>query len=173
MNDSITEKIVTRTTLDPPEPRENLESSVVMLLHQIAHHGRNMFIDELGREKLALSHWMILDELGEKSAAATMRELSEKVGMPPSSVTGLVDILVEQNSLERFNDPDDRRVVRVRLTSSGLEHVARIRAQLMNQYRMAMQDMTQAELELLSQMYQRMLKRMIEHRQNTERRRNE
>jgi DNA-binding MarR family transcriptional regulator len=172
MNDSDYEKIVTRTTLDPPDAqvvpldeRESLESNIVTLLHQISHHGRQMFIEGLGRDKLSLSHWMILDEL-DNTKGKTMRELTEILAMPPSSVTGLVDALVERQTLERISDPDDRRIVRVKLTSTGLEYVTKIRTHLMNQYRISMEGMSQTELTLLERMYQTMLGRMLEYRQN-------
>jgi DNA-binding MarR family transcriptional regulator len=164
MNDSDYEKIETRAALDPPEARVNLESNIVTLLHQILHHGRQMFIEGLGRDKLSLSHWMILDELSENHNGKTMRELTEILAMPPSSVTGLVDSLVERQTIERISDPDDRRIVRVKLTSTGFEYVSQIRTHLMNQYRISMEDMNQTELTLLERMYQTMLGRMIEYR---------
>lgn len=130
-----------------------------------------MFIEGLGREKLSLSHWMILEDLSE--SPKTMRELTETLALPPSSVTGLVDTLVERQALERISDPDDRRVVRVRLTSSGLEYVAQVRAHLKTQYQMAMNDLDQTELTLLERMYQTMLNRMLEYRQSTTRQKEE
>ncbi len=172
MNDSDYEKIVSRTILDPPEVRVSLESNIVTLLHQISHHGRQMFIEGLGRDKLSLSHWMILEELAEGQHGRTMRELTEVLAIAPSSVTGLVDNLVERMTMERISDPDDRRIVRVRLTSKGLEYVTAIRAHLMGQYRMAMDGMDQTELTLLERMYSKMLNTMLEYRQNTDKRRN-
>ncbi len=167
MNDSDYEKIENRTILDPPETRGALESNIVTLLHQISHHGRQMFIEGLGRDKLSLSHWMILEELSE--GAKTMRELTELLAMPPSSLTGLVDGLVERQTIERISDPDDRRIVRVRLTQTGVDYVAQIRTHLMNQYHMAMHDLDQTELQLLERMYQTMLNQMLEYRQKTQR----
>jgi MarR family transcriptional regulator, organic hydroperoxide resistance regulator len=172
MNDSDYEKIVSRTTLDPPtvqtmpsDTRVSLESNIITLLHQISHHGRQMFIEGLGRDKLSLSHWMILDEL-DNTTGKTMRELTEILAVPPSSVTGLVDTLVERHTLERISDPEDRRIVRVKLTQNGLEYVTTIRTHLMNQYRISMNDMNQTELQLLERMYQSILGRMLEYRQN-------
>ncbi len=164
MNDSDYEKIVSRTTLDPPDQRVSLESNIVTLLHQISHHGRQMFIEGLGRDKLSLSHWMILDELADSQHGKTMRELTEILALPPSSMTGLVDALVERQTLERISDPDDRRIVRVQLTQTGLEYVRQIRTHLMNQYRMAMDGMQQSELISLERMYQTILNRMLEYR---------
>jgi DNA-binding MarR family transcriptional regulator len=49
----------------------------------------------------------------------TMGELSESLGIGLSAGTGLADRLVQHGLLEREADPEDRRVVRLRLTESG------------------------------------------------------
>lgn len=59
-----------------------------------------------------------LHEIGELGTP-TMSELSEELGLHPSTVTALVDALVEQGLVQRKRDPDDRRVVRVTHTAEG------------------------------------------------------
>ncbi|HHX39310.1 MAG TPA: MarR family transcriptional regulator [Armatimonadetes bacterium] len=49
----------------------------------------------------------------------SMSELSTELQLSPSTVTGLVDALVQRGKVERVADPDDRRVVRARLTAKG------------------------------------------------------
>ncbi len=49
----------------------------------------------------------------------TMSELSEALQLQPSTVTGLVDALIEHGLAERRDDPEDRRIVRVALTAEG------------------------------------------------------
>jgi len=51
--------------------------------------------------------------------APSMSDLSLELGLPPSSVTGIVDRLVAAGKVQRDSDPDDRRVVRVSLTAQG------------------------------------------------------
>lgn len=48
-----------------------------------------------------------------------MGELSAQLGIPLSSVTRMVDGLVRARFAERVDDPNDRRVVRLRMTSRG------------------------------------------------------
>jgi DNA-binding MarR family transcriptional regulator len=50
-----------------------------------------------------------------------MSELSEALQLQPSTVTGLVDALVELELVERRDDPEDRRVVRAALTAKGAQ----------------------------------------------------
>ena len=49
----------------------------------------------------------------------TMSELADALRLHPSTVTPLVNALVERGLVERRDDPDDRRVVRVALTEKG------------------------------------------------------
>jgi DNA-binding MarR family transcriptional regulator len=48
-----------------------------------------------------------------------MRELARKLGGSFSNATVLVDRLVERGLVERLDDPEDRRVVLVRVTEEG------------------------------------------------------
>jgi DNA-binding MarR family transcriptional regulator len=49
----------------------------------------------------------------------SMKELSEHLQVKPSTVTGLVDGLVQRGLAERRTDAEDRRMVRVALTAGG------------------------------------------------------
>jgi DNA-binding MarR family transcriptional regulator len=58
----------------------------------------------------------------ERSATPpTMGELSMELEIPLSSATRIVDALVSANFIERINDTNDRRVVRVQMTKTGRE----------------------------------------------------
>ena len=55
----------------------------------------------------------------------TAGTLADLLGVRASTVTGIVDRLVSQNLVERQADPDDRRLVRSRLTPSGRDMISR------------------------------------------------
>ncbi len=57
--------------------------------------------------------------LEHKDTPPTMGEMSSELDIPLSSATRTVDWLVGTNIVERVNDPDDRRIVRVQLTETG------------------------------------------------------
>lgn len=65
----------------------------------------------------------------------SMTELSRALHLRPSTVTGLVDALIEHGQVERLDDPGDRRIVRVRLTARGARertrHLERARRRMM------------------------------------------
>ena len=50
-----------------------------------------------------------------------LSELSSIVDIENSNITGIVDALVQKGILKRYNDPEDRRVIRVKLTKKGKE----------------------------------------------------
>ena len=55
------------------------------------------------------------------SVPVTMGDLSRILGMPFSTATRTADWLVDSGYVQRLADPEDRRVVRVELTSAGTE----------------------------------------------------
>lgn len=58
----------------------------------------------------------LLHEDGQKP-----RDLAEKVSLDTSSLTGLIDRTERSGFVERQPDPDDRRALRIYLTSKGRE----------------------------------------------------
>ncbi len=56
-----------------------------------------------------------------QSGPLTMGDLSRILGLPFSTATRTVDWLVNNNYIQRLPDPEDRRVVRVELTTAGKE----------------------------------------------------
>jgi DNA-binding MarR family transcriptional regulator len=50
-----------------------------------------------------------------------MSELSAELDVPLSTATRIVDWLVHGDLVERFNDPNDRRIVRVGTSKGGRE----------------------------------------------------
>jgi DNA-binding MarR family transcriptional regulator len=62
---------------------------------------------------------LLFDELAGNSAAHTPAELAEKAGVTRATMTGLIDTLERDGFVKREPDPDDRRMMSVRLTPRG------------------------------------------------------
>jgi DNA-binding MarR family transcriptional regulator len=60
----------------------------------------------------------------------TMGELSRVTSIPRSSATRIIEWMVDNEYVDRFRDGEDARVVRIRLTDSGLELLLAAKAQL-------------------------------------------
>jgi DNA-binding MarR family transcriptional regulator len=65
-----------------------------------------------------------------RDGAMTMGQLSKATSIPQSTATRMADWMVNNKYVERFYDAGDRRVVRIRLTDSGLELLLAAREQL-------------------------------------------
>jgi len=59
--------------------------------------------------------------LSQDDEPLTMGRLSVELDIPLSTATRIVDGLVQAGMVERFNDPNDRRVVRIGMSENGRE----------------------------------------------------
>ena len=153
-----------------PVPRKNsraaVESDLIGLMHQISWHGRKLFVAALERDALELDDWIILEALFEDvDQSMTMRHLSNNICMKPSSLTGVVDALVERGWLERHANETDRRVVLVALTNSGREYVNVVREHLHGVYRTTMTNMKVSDLEFIKQFFATTLEGQVSYLQ--------
>lgn len=73
---------------------------------------------ELARAGIAFKHYYYLRALFETDGIA-QSELSERVGVDPTTVVTVVDTLVRQKLVERRKDPTDRRKALIFLTPKG------------------------------------------------------
>lgn len=73
---------------------------------------------ELARHDISFAHYYYLRALFEEDGLSQI-ELSERVGVDPTTVVTIVDALVRQKIVERRKDPDDRRKALIFLTPKG------------------------------------------------------
>ncbi|WPC43038.1 MarR family winged helix-turn-helix transcriptional regulator [Clostridium sp. JS66] len=99
-----------------------MQSTDIISLISKIRDSANKFItnemDSWGVKGLVPSHGDILFALL-KSEKLTMKELSEKIQKDKSTVTVLVNKLIQQGYVEKTRDIDDNRVVFVTLTEKG------------------------------------------------------
>ncbi|MCB1209751.1 MAG: MarR family transcriptional regulator [Verrucomicrobiales bacterium] len=92
---------------------------------------------ELNRDNISFAQFFLLSYLS-TSRELTMTDIARKMGHSTAAATGLVDRLEKLGYMERTHAVDDRRKVLVRITSRGIELVARLRDELQNQIADAM-----------------------------------
>ena len=71
----------------------------------------------LERYNLSGAEYGIIRNLGEETL--TLSELSQRLLRVNSNTTAMIDNLEAKELVQRVPDPDDRRVIRVRLTEAG------------------------------------------------------
>jgi DNA-binding MarR family transcriptional regulator len=94
---------------------------------------RHLEITALGEAGVtrAQGHALVaIREMGRPSMAM----LASTLGLAPSTVTRLVNPLVQQELVERLPDPDDRRVVGLVLTVAGKRVLKRFEQQMIDAY---------------------------------------
>ena len=83
---------------------------------------------QLPLAQLRLAQALYNENLELLLAGQTMGKLSEKLGVRQNALTQAADRLVNHALAERLSDPNDRRIVRLRLTDQGREWVRERRA---------------------------------------------
>lgn len=74
--------------------------------------------DELFKGKITLPQFLLLGFL-HKRGACKMKELAFFLRVTTAAVTGVVDRLVKYGYARRVYEPQDRRVIKIELTSKG------------------------------------------------------
>ena len=77
-------------------------------------------IDGLTRSEYELLVMLVMSLEGDKKAF-TVTEISNLLQITPAGVTHLINPLEETGYIERLQDPNDRRIVRIGLTQKGTQ----------------------------------------------------
>lgn len=96
--------------------------------------------------KSELFTMMFLD----KRKELTMTELVEYINSPMSTATGIADRLVRSGCIKRERSETDRRVVILTPTEKGSEIIARLKDMIHGYISMAVEDLTEEEMQLLT-----------------------
>jgi DNA-binding MarR family transcriptional regulator len=77
------------------------------------------------------------------------RKLAAALNVTPSNVTGIIDRLVEQDLVSRTENPQDRRMLILRLTDKGNTLVNNLRVRSTTQMSLILNEMSAADLTLI------------------------
>jgi DNA-binding MarR family transcriptional regulator len=114
---------------------EKFVSELDNLLRNTAYLMNLLTRDFAKGQGLSVSRFLVLIYVS-RNPGLSMRELQTKMYLAPSSTSALVDNLVEHNLLQRSIDPEDRRVVRLKMTARGeeiMDSILRFRYQKLQQ----------------------------------------
>jgi DNA-binding MarR family transcriptional regulator len=98
---------------------------------------------------LTLPQAAVMWTLGAYGGRATMSEIAHLTYQSGATVTGIVDRLAEAGLVERERDPEDRRVIYVRTTPTGVAKLGEIDAERRRQMAQMTMALTDEELEQL------------------------
>jgi DNA-binding MarR family transcriptional regulator len=103
--------------------------------------------------------------LSHQKTPLTMSELSQTLDVPLSTATRIVDLLVKNNYAQRLNDPEDRRIVRIALTETGLATYQVINEFMQKRLDRVLQHFTVGERDTLLTLLNKLLEVMKEETQ--------
>ncbi|MGH7156828.1 MAG: MarR family winged helix-turn-helix transcriptional regulator [Candidatus Saccharimonadales bacterium] len=75
-----------------------------------------------------MPHLKLMMKMADSDDGVSVSELSEKMGVTPGAITQFIDKLVDKDMVERFEDPKDRRIVRIRLTDKAKAKFQKVRS---------------------------------------------
>lgn len=81
--------------------------------------------DELIKGKITLPQFFILNFL-KKEGEQRMTDIARILNVTTAAATGLVDRMVKSGYATRVFDPQDRRIIRVKLSVKGIDVVQRV-----------------------------------------------
>lgn len=84
--------------------------------------------NELLKGRITLPQLLILNFL-DKEGESNMTHLAQFLNVSTPAATGIVDRLVKYGYLIRVFEPEDRRIIKIRLTAKGLTLVQKINQQ--------------------------------------------
>lgn len=84
----------------------------------ISREFMKLYAEEMCNIKLTLSQLTILDILS-RAKESNMSDLARSMKVTTAAMTGIIDRLVRDGYVTRIDDPDDRRVIKIKLTAKG------------------------------------------------------
>ncbi len=105
---------------DEPEATQDARRATVDAFQTFMHRVQGQRVPAILEIGISMSQVKVLHAV---AAAESLHasELAQRVGTTPSTITGLVDRLVDHGLLTRLDDPADRRQVRISTTPAGRE----------------------------------------------------
>lgn len=98
---------------------EPLHQSFSSLIDYTSRNMRRFATGHLRELGLTVDQWGVLKLIQEEGGDVSFHELSERLLRNKPTLTRIVDILVRDGLVERIEDPQDRRRIRIALTGSG------------------------------------------------------
>ncbi|HSW43350.1 MAG TPA: MarR family transcriptional regulator [Patescibacteria group bacterium] len=140
----------TRTAYDPEPGPEHLDrvERIVMTYETLMHRVASAHAPEFLAVGVTMSQAKVL-YLVQAEPGLRMSELSARLCVSLSTISGVVDRLVDQGFLSRTDDPADRRQVVLGITHAGADQVELFRELSSGQVRDLLAQLDEADLAVV------------------------
>jgi DNA-binding MarR family transcriptional regulator len=130
--------------------------ALVVYLHKNCNSD---LFEAVGTLELSLTQIKLLHHLDEAASELTLKQGAELVHVSLPAASRMVDDLVRRQFVERNEDPDDRRMKRVRLTDSGRSVIRQLNAARLSGLEGFTAGLSAAERDALARALARLLAR--------------
>lgn len=103
---------------------DRLNQIMPLVMRKLSRYHEN----ELYKGKITFQQFLVLELLYQEKEL-TMSQIAQAMNVSTPAISGIVDRLVRERYVERVYSREDRRVIKVRLTSKGNDLVKRINDQ--------------------------------------------
>src|SRR5438105_1035977 len=80
------------------------------------YHGQGPAFMQNG---IGMPHFKLMMKMAASDDGISVGELSKSLHVTPGAITQFIDKLVDKGLVERYEDPNDRRVVRIKITTKA------------------------------------------------------
>lgn len=99
---------------------ENYSKSIGFYIQEIAKKSTMKFNQDFESIGITYSQFRVLNCLWKKGES-TQKQIHEIIAVKPSTLTGIIDILVKKGLVERRISSEDERFKKISLTQEGIE----------------------------------------------------
>lgn len=132
--------------------KEELIQSIIESAYKIQRPALNVSWKECGLSHAQVSMlYLLLYRDG-----ASVKDISEHLGVTKSAITQLLDPLVDKDLVRRQPDPKDRRIVHLHLTAQGKAMLKKLAKYKFAGLRAALENLTNQELRQLQKLHKKM-----------------
>jgi DNA-binding MarR family transcriptional regulator len=105
-----------------------LAAELLELWHHLMRGSSQQMYALIADLDVSITQMKTLHVLADGGSELSVKELSDRLGLSLPGASRIVDALMRRGWLERREDPDDRRMKRVRITDEGRKVLDRIEA---------------------------------------------
>ncbi len=134
---------------------QNLVQRMMSVMRHVRHPG-----PPPGEAPLSPPQANLLFSVAHKRNGVSVKDLAEITGVTPGAITQFADTLVHKGLVTREQDPDDRRVVRLKVTALARERFEKFRQEHLSSFCKIFEVLTDEEIKQLIALMEK-----IEHSQ--------
>ena len=135
--------------------REDLLQTLIQRMMSVMRHVRHV-VPPPGEPILSPPQVHLLFTIDRNKEGLSVKELAERSSITPGAVTQFVDGLVERGLVAREGDPNDRRVVRLKLTEQAKSHFEKFRQEHLASMFKIFEALTDEEIRQLIALFTKM-----------------